>query len=87
MEILICLSSALIGGLLMSRIAKLLRLPAVTAYLVAGLLLGPFGIGALRFGDIGFPSMGTVGNLHRENCVFEKERTQQEGYLGSRASV
>ena len=64
MEILICLSSALIGGLLMSRIAKLLRLPAVTAYLVAGLLLGPFGIGALRFGDIGFPSMEAVGNLN-----------------------
>ena len=40
MEILICLSSALIGGLLMSRVAKRLRLPAVTAYLIAGLLLG-----------------------------------------------
>ena len=64
MEILICLSSALIGGLLMSRIAKLLRLPAVTAYLIAGLLLGPFCIGALRFGGIGFPTMEAVESLN-----------------------
>ena len=43
MEIyLICLASALIGGLMLSRLTKLLNLPAVTAYLVAGLLLGPF---------------------------------------------
>ena len=64
METLICLSSALIGGLLMSRLAKLLRLPAVTAYLIAGLLLGPFCIGALRFGAIGFSSMEAVENLN-----------------------
>ena len=64
MEILICLSSALIGGLLMSRIAKRMRLPAVTAYLIAGLLLGPFCIGALHFGGIGFSSMETVENLN-----------------------
>ena len=41
MEVLLQLSAALIGGLLLSRLAKVLRLPAVTAYLVAGLLLGP----------------------------------------------
>ena len=39
---LICLAAALIGGLLLSRLTKLMKLPAVTAYLVAGLLLGPF---------------------------------------------
>ena len=63
MEILICLSSALIGGLLMSRIAKRLRLPAVTAYLIAGLLLGPFCAGALGPGGIGFSSMEAVEKL------------------------
>ena len=42
MTILICLSVCLVGGLLLSRLAKYLNLPAVTAYLVAGLLLGPF---------------------------------------------
>ena len=64
MEILICLSSALIGGLLMSRIAKRLRMPAVTAYLIAGLLLGPFCIGALHFGGVGFSSMEAVESLN-----------------------
>ena len=44
---LICLAVALIGGLMFSRITKLLHLPAVTAYLVAGLLLGPFFLGKL----------------------------------------
>ena len=41
MEIsLICLAVALVGGLMLSRLTKLIHLPAVTAYLVAGLLLG-----------------------------------------------
>ena len=35
-QVLIQLSASLIGGLLMSRLAKKLNLPAVTAYLVAG---------------------------------------------------
>ena len=39
---LICLAVCLIGGLMVSRVTKKLNLPAVTAYLVAGLLLGPF---------------------------------------------
>ena len=64
MEILIRLSSAMIGGLLMSRLAKRLRLPAVTAYLIAGLLLGPFCIGALHLGSIGFSSMEAVESLN-----------------------
>ncbi|MBO7354915.1 MAG: cation:proton antiporter, partial [Lachnospiraceae bacterium] len=32
----------LITGFLMTRITKKLRLPDVTAYLVAGILIGPF---------------------------------------------
>ena len=35
MQILLTLSIALLAGLLLSRVAKKLRLPAVTAYLVA----------------------------------------------------
>ena len=64
MEILISLSAALIGGLLLSRVAKRLKLPAVTAYLVAGLLLGPFCLGALGAGGLGFPSMEAVERLN-----------------------
>ena len=59
---LICLSLALIAGLLMSRAAKAVRLPAVTAYLLTGLLLGPFFLGRLglsRFG-FGFGSLAAV---------------------------
>ena len=41
MEQLLCLSIAVIGGLLLSRVAKKLQLPAVTAYLIAGILIGP----------------------------------------------
>lgn len=37
-QLLICLSAALIAGLLMSRLAKAVHLPAVTSYLLAGLL-------------------------------------------------
>ena len=42
-QMLICLSLALIAGLLMSRLAKAVNLPAVTSYLIAGLLLGLYG--------------------------------------------
>ncbi len=63
MQILISLSLALVGGLLMSRLAKKLNLPAVTAYLVAGLLLGPYCIGALNILEIGFNTPEEVTNL------------------------
>ena len=57
---LICLAVAVIGGLLMSRLTKLLNLPAVTAYLVAGLILGPYCLGALGIGGVGFQTMEQV---------------------------
>ncbi len=60
MEFLITLAVAMIGGLLMSRLAKKLSLPAVTAYLVAGLILGPFCIGRLAILGVGFPSLEAV---------------------------
>lgn len=61
MEIyLICLAIALIGGLMMSRLTKLLNLPAVTAYLVAGLFLGPFLLGRLGIPGLGFQSLEQV---------------------------
>ena len=47
MQMLITLSIAMLAGLLMSRLAKVFKLPAVTAYLVAGIFVGPFLIGAI----------------------------------------
>ena len=60
---LICLAAALVGGLMLSRVTKLLHLPAVTAYLVAGLLLGPFCLGALGIPGLGFNTMAHVEEL------------------------
>ena len=61
---LICLAVAMIGGLMMSRVTKLVHLPAVTAYLVAGLLLGPFALGAIQIPGLGFNSLEQVETLH-----------------------
>ena len=60
---LICLAVAVIGGLMMSRLTKFVNLPAVTAYLVAGLALGPFCLGAIGIEGIGFQSLHQVEGL------------------------
>ncbi len=60
---LVCVAVAVIGGLLLSRLTKLLHLPAVTAYLVAGLLLGPFCLGGLGVKGFGFQSLGQLEGM------------------------
>ncbi len=60
---LICLAVALVGGLMLSRLTKLIHLPAVTAYLVAGLLMGPFFLGALNIPGLGFNSLHQVEGM------------------------
>ena len=57
MEILFSLSIALFAGLILSRLAKLAQLPAVTAYLVAGILVGPFCLGAIGIDGLGFTAL------------------------------
>ena len=61
--ILVSIAFALVAGLLMSRAAKPLNLPAVTAYLVAGLIIGPFCIGRLDIAGLGFNSLEQVGAM------------------------
>ncbi len=58
--IFIGLSVALLAGLILSRLAKLVNLPAVTAYLVAGILIGPFLLGRLGINGLGFTSLHQV---------------------------
>ena len=81
---LICLATALIGGLLLSRLTKLIHLPAVTAYLVAGLLLGPFVwsvlhrcIEAARVGLQHFGAGGDIKHRHPNGlglyCVYHRQ--------------
>ena len=60
MEILFTLSISLFAGLMLSRIAMLLKLPAVTAYLIAGILVGPFCLGALNIEGLGFTSFENI---------------------------
>ena len=60
MQILVSLSIALLTGLMLSRVAKLLQLPAVTAYLVTGILIGPYCLGAFGVKGLGFISMEDI---------------------------
>ena len=60
---LLMISVAMLAGLLLSRVAKLLKLPAVTAYLVAGILIGPFALGRLGIPGFGFESIEAVKGL------------------------
>ncbi|MBO5906743.1 MAG: cation:proton antiporter [Clostridia bacterium] len=60
MQALLSISIALLAGLMLSRVAKLMKLPAVTAYLVAGILVGPYVIGAIGVPGLGFTSMADV---------------------------
>ena len=56
MTALLSLAVAMFAGLMMTRLLKKSRLPDVTAYLVAGVLIGPCAIGALHIPGIGFSS-------------------------------
>ena len=60
MQVLLALSVALFAGLMLSRLAKLVKLPAVTAYLIAGILVGPYVLGALGVDGLGFTSMENI---------------------------
>ena len=60
MQILLSLSIAMFTGLMLSRLAKVLKLPAVTAYLIAGILVGPYLLGAFGLSGLGFTSMANI---------------------------
>lgn len=53
----------MLAGLLMTRLIKPLKLPDVTAYLIAGILIGPYCLGALHIDGLGFTSMDAVSSL------------------------
>lgn len=60
-SVFLSLSIALLAGLLLSRLAKLVKLPAVTAYLIAGVLIGPFVLGAINVPGIGITESQLTG--------------------------
>jgi len=61
--ILLSVSVALLAGLLMTRLFKPFKLPDVTAYLIAGVLIGPSCVGALTNGAFGFANEEAVKAL------------------------
>lgn len=63
MNTLLSISFALIAGLLMTRAVKPLKLPSVTAYLIAGILVGPYCLGRFGVPGLGFNSMENLEHL------------------------
>lgn len=62
-SLLLTIGIALLLGLLMSRLAKKLNLPAVTAYLITGVIIGPFCLGALDIPFLGFSTDEDIKSL------------------------
>ena len=69
METLLSIAVALCAGLLVSRFVKPLKLPAVTGYLIAGILTGPYCLGKLGVPGLGFPTTADVKALSLFNDV------------------
>lgn len=63
MSTLLSVSIAMLAGLLMTRVFNLWKLPDVTAYLVAGVLIGPYFLGSMHMEGLGFVSSQAVGSL------------------------
>lgn len=63
MSTLLSVSIALLAGLLMTRVFKPLKLPSVTAYLIAGVLIGPYCMGAFGIDGLGFNNHEAVSRL------------------------
>ena len=63
MTSLLNISIALLAGLLMTRVFNLWNLPDVTAFLTAGLLIGPCALGRLGIPGLGFPTYDNVEAL------------------------
>lgn len=62
-SILLSISVSLGVGLLMSRIVKKFGLPAITGYLIGGVLIGPYFLGRLNISGLGFTSIEKVEQL------------------------
>lgn len=94
-SILLSLSIALLSGLLLSRVVKKVQLPAVTAYLIAGVLIGPFVLGALNIPGIGITTeqlegFGIISDLALGFIAFamgNEFRLAQLKKIGKQATV
>ncbi len=94
-SIFLSLSIALLAGLLLSRLAKIVKLPAVTAYLISGVLIGPFVLGALGVPGIGITAeqikgFGLISDLALGFIAFSmgnEFRLSQLKKIGRQATI
>ena len=94
-SLFLSLSTALLAGLLLSRVAKLVKLPAVTAYLIAGVLIGPFLLGAVGVEGIGIShkqveGLGLISDLALGFIAFSmgnEFRLSQLKKIGKQATI
>lgn len=94
-SILLSLSVALLAGLLLSRLAKTVQLPAVTAYLVAGVIIGPCCLGAFGVDGIGITAnqiehLGIISDVALGFIAFamgNEFRISQLKKIGKQATV
>ena len=63
MSNLLSVAVAILAGLLMTRLVKIFKLPDVTAYLLAGVLIGPYCLGSLGVEGLGFTGSGALETL------------------------
>ena len=56
----LAIALALIFGLLFTRLTSLLKLPDVTAYLIAGVIIGPYCLGLFGVEGLGFTAMESI---------------------------
>ena len=96
MYTLLNLAFALLAGLLMTRLFSHWHLPDVTAFLVAGVLIGPFVLGRIGVSGLGFGSyeeveqLGIVSNVAMGFIAFSignEFRLSQLKKTGSQALV
>lgn len=96
METLLGISVALMAGLFMSRVVKPLKLPAVTGYLIAGILIGPYCLGLLGIKGIGFTDVSEVADLSVFNdvalgfiafAIGDEFRLSQLKHTGKQATI
>ena len=66
-EVILSIALILIAGFLMTRITKKLRLPDVTGYIIAGVLIGPYVLNLIS-PDI-MEGMGFITDIALARCV------------------
>ena len=71
MTLFLSVSIALFAGLMLTRVFKRMHLnfPDVTAYLIAGLIIGPYGLGKLGIEGLGFISSEAVASVSTINTA------------------